>query len=182
MRQVRRAPKLDVRQQHMRVFASILFAAAFVGSVDLVSAADVQVRAVRDKREVGIAHPERVATKLIAIAESSSVNSTAYAVSDETWARILGSDSFVHAVFSTPRQMRLWDHNFQGRTERMVGEVLFPLPIDSDPPHIYLKTEKETISLTKYDPYALRELALEDDLRLRALPRYDFLLKLPSKR
>jgi hypothetical protein len=78
--------------------------------------------------------------------------------------------------------MGIWDRNRQGREERMVGEVLFPLPMDSDPPHIYLKTDKETISLTKYDPYALRELALEDDLRLRALPRYDFLLNLPSKR
>ncbi len=166
----------------MRISAYIIFAAASLGSITWVYAADVQVRVVRDKRELGIAHPERLATKLIAIAESSSVNSTAYAVSDETWARILGSDSFVHAVFSPPRRMRLRDRNNQDREERMVGEVLFPLPMDSDPPHIYLKTEKETISLTKYDPYALRELALEDDLRLRALPRYDFLLNLPSKR
>ncbi len=166
----------------MRTFAHLLFAATFLGSAAFVSAADVLVRAVRDKREVGIAHPERVATKLITIAESSSVNSTAYAVSDKTWARILDSDSFVHAVFSTPRRMRLRDGNSQDRKEWMVGEVLFPLPMDSDPPHIYLKTEKETISLTKYDPYALRELALEDDLRLRALPRYDLLLNLPSKR
>jgi len=120
--------------------------------------------------------------KLIAIAESSSVNSTAYAVSDKTWDRILDSDSFVYAIFPTPRRMRLRDRNSQDRKERMVGEVLFPLPVDSDPPHIYLKIEKEIISLTKYDPYALRELALEDDLHLRALPQYDFLLKLPSKR
>ena len=77
--------------------------------------------------------------------------------------------------------MRLRDRNSRDRVERMVDEVLFPLPMDGDPPHIYLKTEKETISLTKYDPYALRELALEDDLRLRTLPRYDFLLNLPSK-
>jgi hypothetical protein len=166
----------------MRTFAYILFAATFLGSVDFVSAGDVQVRAVRDKREVGIAHPERVAMKLIAIAESSSVNSTAYAVSDKTWARILDSDSFVHAVFPTPRRMRLQDRNSQDRKEWMVGEVLFPLPVDSDPLHIYLKTEKEIISLTKYDPYALRELALEDDLRPRGVPRYDFLFNLPSKR
>jgi len=78
--------------------------------------------------------------------------------------------------------MRLRDRNGQDRKEWMVGEVLFPLPMDSDPSHIYLKTENETISLTKYDPYALRELALEDDLRLRALPRYDFPLNLPNKR
>ena len=165
----------------MRAFAYVLFVATFLSSVAFVFAADIQVRAVRDKHEVGITHPERVATKLIAIAESSSVNSTAYAVSDETWARILGSDSFVHAIFLTPRRMRLRDRNGQDRKEWMVGEVLFPLPMDSDPSHIYLKTENETISLTKYDPYALRELALEDDLRLRALPRYDFLLNLPSK-
>ena len=165
----------------MRVYAHILFALAFLGSIALVSAADVQIRAVRDKREVGIAHPERVATKLVAIAESCSVNSTAYAVSDETWARILNSDSFVRVVFSPRRRLRLWDRDNQARVQQMVGEVLFPLPMDRDPPHIYLKTENETISLTKYDPYALRELALEDDLLLRASPRYDFLLKPPSK-
>jgi hypothetical protein len=165
----------------MRTFACILFAAAFSGSVAFVSAADVQVRAVRDKREVQIAHPERVATKLIAIAESCSVNSTAYAVSDKTWAGIQGSDSFVHAAFSTPRQMRLRSRSGQDRKEWMVREVLFPLPIDRYPPHIYLKTEEGTISLTKYDHYALRELALEDELRLRAMPRYDFQLNLPTQ-
>ena len=166
----------------MRAFAYIICAAAFWDSVAFVSAADVRVTAVRDKREVGIGHPERVATKLIRIAESSSVNSTAYAAAGEIWARILASDSFVHAVFSPPRRLRIWDPKGQARKGRMVSEVLFPLPIDSDPPHIYLKTAKETISLTKYSPYALRELALEDDLRLRGLPRYDFLLKVPNKR
>jgi hypothetical protein len=164
----------------MRAFAYILLVAAFLGSGTFVCATDVQVRAVRDKREVGMTHPERVATKLVAIAESSSVNSTAYAVSDETWARILSSDSFVHAAFSPPRRMRLRGRNNRDREEHMVGEVLFALPLDSDPPHIYLKTEKETISVTKYDPDALRELVLEDDLRLRALPRYDSLLN-PTK-
>src|SRR5882672_12729410 len=104
----------------MRAFAYVLFAGTFLGSVAFVSAADIQVRAVRDKREVRIAHPERVATKLITIAESSSVNSTAYAVSDKTWARILDSDSFVLVVFSTPRRMRLRDGNSRGRKEWMV--------------------------------------------------------------
>jgi hypothetical protein len=64
----------------------------------------------------------------------------------------------------------------------MIREVLFPLPMDSDPPHIYLKAGKEIVSATKYDPDALRELVLEDDLRLRGLPRYDFLLNLRGKR
>jgi hypothetical protein len=165
----------------MRRFVSMLFAAVVPCAVAFVFAGDVHVQAVRDKREIGVAQPERVATKLIAIAESCSVDSTAYAVSDGTWATVLGSGSFVRAVFSTPRRSHIWDRNSSARKERMVAEVLFPLPMDRDPPHIFLRIENQIISLTKYDPRALRELALENDLQLRGSPRYDFLLR-PGKK
>ena len=167
---------------YMRIFAIFVTAAGLICGLTSASAADVEARVVRGKRDLVITHPERVAAKLIAIAESCSVDSTTYAVSGDTWTRILGSDSFVHVVFANPRRIRIYDRNAQGREERVIREVLFPLPLDSDPPHIYLKTGKEIVSVTKYDPYALRELALEQDLRLRGLPRYDFLLNLPGTR
>ena len=166
----------------MRTFAILFGVACLICGLTSASAADVEVRAVRDKQNVVITHPERVATKLIAIAESCSVDSTTYAVSSNTWTGVLRSDSFVHVVFANPRRIRLYDRNVRAREERMVREVLFPLPLDRDPPHVYLKTGKEIVSLTKYDPYALRELALEEDLRLRGSPRYDFLLNLPGTR
>ena len=147
-----------------------------------MSGADIQIRAVRDKHQVGITHPERVAASLVALVESCSVNSTAYAVSDDTWARALDSESFVHVIFSDPRRIRLKGSNSQEREGQIVQEVLLPLPVGREPPHIYVKTGKETLSVTKYDPYALRELALEEDLRLRNVPPYDFLSNLPSKR
>ena len=177
-----RAPVGANVRQHMRTLAMFFTAAGLICGFTSASAADLEVRVVRDKQDLFITHPERVATKLIAIAESCSVNSTAYAVSGNAWTRILASDSFVHVVFSNPRRIWLNDRNTQGREERMIQEVLFPLPMDGDPPHIYLKAGKEIVSATKYDPYALRELVLEDDLRLRGLPRYDLLLNLRGKR
>lgn len=166
----------------MRTSAMFFMAAALICGITSASAADVKVRVVRDMQDLVIAHPERVAAKLIAIAESCSVDSTTYAVLGDTWTRIMSSDSFVHVIFVKPRRIRLYDRNAQRREERMIREVLFPLPLDSDPPHIYLKTGKEIVSATKYDPYALRELASEQDLRLRGLRRYDDLLNLPSTR
>jgi len=166
----------------MRTLAMFFTAAGFIFGFTAASAADLEVRVVRDKQDLVTTHPERVAAKLIAIAESCSVNSTAYAVSGNAWTRILASDSFVHVVFSNPRRIWLKDRNAQGREERMIREILFPLPMDSDPRHIYLKSGKEIVSATKYDPHALGELVLEDDLRLRGLARYDFLLNLRGKR
>ena len=166
----------------MRIFAIYFAVVGLICGLTSVSAADVEVRAVRDKQNVPITHPERVATKLIAIAESCSVDSTTYAVSANAWTGILSSDSFVHVIFANPRRIRLYDRNVRVREERMIREVLFPLPLDREPPHIYLKAGKEIVSLTKYDPYALRELALEEDLRLRGSPRYDFLLNPPGTR
>src|ERR671931_662129 len=110
----------------MRTFAMLLTAAGLICGLTSASAADVEVRAARDKQDVVITHPERVAAKLIAIAESCSVDSTTYAVSGNTWTGILGSDSFVHVVFATPRGIRLYERNARGREERMIREVLFP--------------------------------------------------------
>jgi hypothetical protein len=150
--------------------------AALAALVFIASAAfaqGVQVRAVRDKQPVAIAQPERVAAKVVALVESCTVNSTSYAVADDTWLRVQGSGSFVHLVFPEPRDVRLKGAGNQPAEKRPVHEVLLPLPPHTEPPHVYVRAGRETISCTKYDPRALRELAQEEEeLRLKGLPPY----------
>ena len=69
------------------------------GMIFCAGCADLQLHAVRQKQDVAVSHGERLATKLAVLVESGSVNSTAYAVSGDTWAQALASDSFVHVVF-----------------------------------------------------------------------------------
>lgn len=168
--------------QLMRPSAWLLPTAALIGGTVSVSAADIEIRAVRDRNQVGITRPESVAANLVVLVESCSVNSTAYAVSNDTWAQVLDSDSFVHVIFPSPRQLRIKGGYRRVWENYIVREILLPLPVGRDPPHVYVKTGKETLSATKYDPYALRELALEKELRLWNVPPYDLLLSLPSKR
>lgn len=163
------------KEMHLRwMMRTACWLAAIAGVVAAVpaSAQDIQVRAVRDKQAIRVAQPERVAAKLVAIVESSTLNSTAYAVADDTWNRVQGSASYVHVVFPGPRNVRVKGGGNQPAEERMVREMLLPLPPGTAPPHVYVRSGKETISLTKYDPRALRELALEEELRLKDLPPY----------
>ena len=114
--------------------AALALAATFIAAS--ASAQDVQVRAVRDKREVGISHAGRVAGKLVALVESCTVNSTAYAVADDTWNRVQRSGSYVHLVFPEPRNVRVKGGGNQPAEGRMVREVLLPLPPSTEPPHV----------------------------------------------
>ena len=166
----------------MRASALILsIIAAFNCGVALVSAADVAVRAVRHNRDVVVSNRERLAEKLVALVESCSVNSTAYGVSDETWAKIAASDSFVRVVFSEPRRARLMSGDNQIREQRMIREILLPLPEGRWPAHIFVRSGKDTLSFTKDDPRVLRELILERELQLLTVEPYKFLVDLPNK-
>ena len=54
--------------------------------ISCAGCAGLQLHAVRQKQDVAVSHGERLATKLAVLVESGSVNSTAYAVSGDTWA------------------------------------------------------------------------------------------------
>jgi hypothetical protein len=61
---------------------------------------------------------------------------------------------------------------------RAVREILLPLPEGKWPSHVYARTEKkETISFAKYSGVPLKDIVMDDRLRLGAVPPYDFLLK-----
>ena len=120
---------------------------------------------------------ERLATKLVALAESCSVNATAYAVSGDTWAQALASDSIVHAVFPEPRRVRLESRDNQSREERSIREILLPLPKGSWPKNVFVGSGTDTLAFTKYDPPALQEVVMEEELRLLTVPPYEYLLR-----
>jgi hypothetical protein len=153
-----------------RLALSLLFAAASA------FAADAQVRAVRNNQPVAVSATERLAAKLAALVESCSVNSTAYAVSAETWSRLLASDSFVRVSFSPSRRLLIERSDNQAREERAIHEILLPLTEANWAEHVFVRTDDETLSFTKYSPFALREVVLEQELRLRTVPRYDSLV------
>jgi hypothetical protein len=158
-----------------------LLVAAFIGGIAPVAAADVNLRVVRNKQNIAISSGERLATKLIALVESCSVNSTAYAVTGDIWAQVVASDSFVQVVFSEPRRIRLVSQNNQTRLQRLVREILLPLPEGRWPEHIFVKSDEDTLSFTKDNPLVLKEVVLEQDLRLHAIEPYKSLLGGPSK-
>ncbi|TMH88461.1 MAG: hypothetical protein E6H47_07575 [Betaproteobacteria bacterium] len=113
----------------------------------------------------------------MALAESCSVNATAYAVSGDTWAQALASDSIVHAVFPEPRRVRLESRDNQSREERSIREILLPLPKGSWPKNVFVGSGTDTLAFTKYGPLASQEVVLEEELRLLTVPPYEYLLR-----
>lgn len=155
------------------LLAAVL-AAALCG---VAASADVEVRAARDGQVLAVSHPERLAGKLVALAESCSVSAARAPLSPDAWSDALREDSLVHVVFAAPRRLRLQAADNQAREERVVQEILVPLPRGSWPRQVLVKSGKEVVLLTKYAPGPLRELVLEDDLRLRAVSPYDSLVR-----
>ena len=143
--------------------------------ISCAGCAGLQLHAVRQKQDVAVSHGERLATKLAVLVESGSVNSTAYAVSGDTWAQALAADSFVHVVFPEPHRARLESRDNQSREERSIREILLPLPEGSWPKNVFVRSGTDTLAFTKYDPLALQEVVLEEELRLLTVPPYEYL-------
>jgi hypothetical protein len=162
----------------VRVIAAI--AALACGSA-AVCAADIELRAVRHGRDVVVTDSWRLAGKLVALVEACSVNSTAQAVSSDTWGQVAASDSFVHVVFAEPRSARVASERGEPRVQRPIREILLPLPEGKWPAHVFVRSGNDVLSFTKYDPIALREVVLEKQLELLTVEPYKFLVDLRKK-
>jgi hypothetical protein len=160
----------------MRAIAVVLALACGTASV---RAADIELRAVRHGRSVRVADVARLGAKLVALVESCSVNSTAHAVSSETWARIAASDSFVHVAFTEPRRARLMGNDNRERDQRPIHAILLPLPEGRWPAHVLVRSGNDVLSFTKDDPLVLREVILERELDLLTVEPYKSLANLP---
>jgi hypothetical protein len=161
----------------MKLFTIILLCC--VGSA---GAADVQVRVVRHGKDIPAPTNATFVTNIIALLRRCSVDATAYAVKPETWPEKLRSDSFVHVTFSTSRMFRLRESDQQGWTDRVIDEILVPLPENKWPAHIFAKNGSNVLAYTKYDSRDLKAVALEPALELSSVSPYSGLTKLPDRK
>ena len=68
------------------------------------------------------------------------------------------------------------------REEKLIDQILVPLPQNDWPAHIFAKSGTNVFSLTKYDPVALKKVAFEPALRLSSVQPYASLANVgPSK-
>jgi hypothetical protein len=165
----------------LRAALLLLLAAAPVFDAAPAWADELQVRAVRRGQEISISRKDTLAANVVAILESSTVNSTENAVGDDTWKQQLAGDSYVHVVFPKPREVYVKSADNESRETRSIDEVLLPLPEGKWPPHIYVRAGKETLSFSKYSGVPLKDIAMDGELRLGSVPPYDFLMKSPPQ-
>jgi len=165
----------------VRVFLALV-ASTLAWQVVPTLAAEQEVHVVRRGQGLIVSRGEQVAAKLVALAESASVNSTAYAVAGDTWAKVLASDSFVHVSFHKPRTLRLEAPTGQARQPYQVRSLLLPLPTGQWPVHLLVEADGKTISLTKFNPLALKQLVSESELQLSAVEPYSSLIGIRSAR
>jgi antitoxin (DNA-binding transcriptional repressor) of toxin-antitoxin stability system len=161
--------------------AWVLLSLAVGSSLGAAWAADPQVRAVRRGQEVAISHKDTMAANVVAMLESCTVNSTEYAVADNTWKQQLAGDSFVQVVFSRPRELYVKSSDNQLRQTRAIDEILVPLPEGKWPAHVYVRAGNETLSFSKYSGVPLKDIVMDGELRLGNVPPYDFLMKPPPQ-
>ena len=140
---------------------------------------ELQVRAVRRGNELAISHKDTLTANVVAMLESCTVNSTEHAVTDATWKQQLAGDSFIHVLFPRPRELYVKSADNESRETRAINEILLPLPEGKWPQHVYARAGKETLSFSKYSGVPLKDIAMDGELRLGAVPPYDFLMKSP---
>jgi len=154
----------------------LMIACGFVLGALSALADDLQVRAMRGGHLVPIAHVDDMAANAVALLESCTVNVTS-SMPEKAWEHQLETDSYVHVIFPKPRELRLKAKDNETRETHAVREILVPLPEGKWPAHIYARTEKEVLSFSKYSGVPLKDIVMDNDLRISSIPPYDFLMK-----
>jgi hypothetical protein len=145
-----------------------------------------EARIVRGGKTLAEPAGPTLVTNVIRFLASSSYQSTAYAVSSNTWQDLLKSNSFVHVKLDPPRRMNLWglppaDRTKRaGREEVMINEIVVPLLEEHEPPHIYARAGTNIVSHTKFQPIAFKRLIQEPALKLRDSKVYREYSRLPE--
>jgi hypothetical protein len=169
-----------MRSLRAALFLPLLVAAA---ALDAASAwaAELEVRAVRRGQELAISRKDTMAANVVAMLESCTVNSTENAVADNTWKQQRAGDSFVHVVFPKPREVYVKSADNESRETRAIDEILLPLPEGKWPQHVYARAGNETLSFSRYSGVPLKDIVMDGELGLGAVPPYDFLMKSPPQ-
>jgi hypothetical protein len=159
------------RQAATLLVAVLAFAWPFGSAV----AQGQDVRVVRGGQSIAVSRGAEIAAKLVVLAESSSVNSTASAVALETWANVLASESFVQVTFPEPRVLHLAPRAGYTKQQHEVHSLLLPLPVGQWPAYLFVDAGGKLASVTKFDPIALKRLVSEPELRLSNVEPYSSL-------
>ncbi len=144
--------------------SAVACVSVLVAATPVPGAGRPDVRVVREGAPVAISNPERVADLLVAVVESSSVNSTKYVRPESRWNTATSAPTLVHVKFPGGRIVRVMDDRNRDWQPMLVEEVLIVVPSDAWPDHVILKTAKGVLSVTKYAPCPLARLARAADL------------------
>jgi hypothetical protein len=136
----------------------LLFASPAAG------ATRADVRVVREGAPLIVSNPERVADLLVAVVESSSVNSTRYVLPKSRWNASASAQALVHVKFPSGRLLRVMDAANRDWRPTLIEELLIVVPSDAWPDHVMLKTAKGIMSVTKYAPCPVVRLMRAADL------------------
>lgn len=162
----------------MRALATVLPLCASAPA----KAAGAQVIVVRNGHEVVVPDGATWAAKLVALAESCSVDSSAHAAPTQSWAATAASRSGLRVAFPVPRTALLAQGANGIRSAQPVREIRLSLPHGDWPRHVLVSTGTGIVSLTKCDPLVLGELAMLPELGLTAVAPYNSLVPLKPRR
>ncbi len=159
----------------MRIPLCAAIAVVTIASRSFAGDLDAIVR--RHGVTVSVPHPDKVADALVALVESSSVNSSAYVRPARRWKTALRASSLVRVRFNQLRVMQLMSSDNKGWRPAGVQEIVLVVPKEGWPDHVLLKSSDRLVSVTKYSPCALAHVVTEAGLRLSDVPRYKKLLE-----
>jgi hypothetical protein len=115
------------------------------------------------------------AANVIKLVQSSSVDSTSYAIKKGVWETLLRSDSFVYIKPSTPQRI-------QAVGEMLMDEFLVPLPEGKFPAYLFSRSGTNVFACAKFSPVAFGRVVLEPALGLGSVEPYASVAKLAAGR
>ena len=135
----------------MKLLAGLIL--SVIAHCALAQSVELHVMLNGSQREVD---EDEVMAALTAVVESSTVDVTRYIRPAEGWDEALAGPGFIHALFSRPRQMKVWRESDTSEPSlAAVREIVIVLP---GLPHILLKTDDGVHAITKYSPCSQEKL------------------------
>lgn len=144
---------------------------AFIAAMLILGAAEgdevhvVQQGVDIDFRQETPGRQEELAAKVIALAESASVESTGYLKTEKRWKAALSQPRFVHALFDPARDVKLMVGRNRAYEFTPVNEIRIVLSERGWTDHILLRVGSQIRAVTKYSPCAMAELTVGSKLR-----------------
>lgn len=109
--------------------------------------------------------------QLVALLESASVNSTSWAGNDKTWEEVL-KERHLQANYAATRQAKVIGADGKATMSIRFDELLLPLPKQSNPAHILVRSNGKLLAFTKFSPEKLAQVVCDPSINLGSEERY----------